>query len=284
MSVLTLVDLSMLVHAMFHVGKNPNTKPPDDPYDVAERVMTKGDRLKEWLINSPSMGGKFEGGKFVAVFDQPQPRQLFRTWFAPTHKSTRTQHETLEEAETATRQAYENSSEWHSITASHLLECDDLIASMAKAHDGVVVIYSADRDYHQCLEGKRVVILKKCNKEVGGDFQPIWFTEEDLYKKHSVRPDQWAQWQAIVGAKDDVPGWNGAGPGMASKILQLPDVKVDLLDLDPRVKMNKTQAESYPEFCSNYDNLMMVRTLRTTVPVSGFLESVYKDKNDESET
>lgn len=263
-----LADMSMLVHSFFHVGANPRTESPDDPYDVAERVMHKGDDLRKWLLE------KFPEMEFVAVFDQPRPRKLFRHDLVPEYKSSRTQHETLEEAESATLAAYENSADWHTIKATYGLECDDIVASIASQYEGKVVIYSQDRDFHQCLESGRVNILKKCNKELDGSFDPQWFTAERLNEQHGVTPEQWPVYQAMVGGKDDVPGWGGCGPKKAVEVLSLGGVRIDLLDMDERVAMNKTQRASYPQFSNDYERIMLVRTLRKDVPAGEFIKTL----------
>lgn len=270
-----LCDVSMLIHSFFHVGANPNTESPDDPYDVAERVMRKGDDLRKWLRSKE----QFKDMEFVAVFDQPHPRKLFRCELMPSYKSGRTSHETLHEAEAATLAAYKQSSDWHTVAATYGLECDDFIASIAAQYDGQVIIYSQDRDYHQCLEDKRVMILKKCNKEMDVGFVPEWFSTKDLVEKHGLAPEQWSLYQAMLGGKDSVMGWGGCGPKKASEVLSLDNVRVDLLDQDERVKMNKTQRASYPEFSNQFERIMFVRALKRDVPAGDFLKSIRKESD-----
>ena len=129
MSVLFLADLSHVIHAFYHIHANPNTRPPNDEYDVCERVILKLDDLVpfiETFLVAANVAGPYH---FVAVFDRPKPRDLFRTYLLPEYKQSRTKHEGLDEIEASILAAVKQCDRWLSVVAPPLMESDDMIAS-----------------------------------------------------------------------------------------------------------------------------------------------------------
>ncbi|MEM0965646.1 MAG: 5'-3' exonuclease H3TH domain-containing protein [Verrucomicrobiota bacterium] len=102
------------------------------------------------------------------------------------------------------------------------VEADDLIASAAKLigeSGGEAVIVSADKDMAQCIGGPVTQLLPPptANPRLG------WRTldESGVQEKFGVRPDQIADYLALVGdTSDNIPGLSGVGPKTASNWLR----------------------------------------------------------------
>ena len=95
-------------------------------------------------------------------------------------------------------------------------EADDLLASYGKQFDGRVSISSADKDLRQCLSDKCNMLLdvEWSEDETSGDMVPEykWLSGKSHTEATGIRPDQWAEYQAIMG--DNVDGIRGvAGVG-----------------------------------------------------------------------
>jgi 5'-3' exonuclease len=91
-------------------------------------------------------------------------------------------------------------------------EADDLLASFAKQFDGRVSISSADKDLRQCLSDECNMLLDVTwsEDETSGDMVPEykWLSGKSHTEATGIRPDQWAEYQAIMG--DPVDGIKGA--------------------------------------------------------------------------
>jgi 5'-3' exonuclease len=111
-------------------------------------------------------------------------------------------------------------------------EADDLLASFAAAamaSGQKCVLCSADKDLYQCLRSGQVSILKNFKTErltLDGVshvrlYEPQWVTEAALLLAHGLRPDQWIDYQCLVGESgDNVPGCPGWGPKYAGELLK----------------------------------------------------------------
>jgi len=91
-------------------------------------------------------------------------------------------------------------------------EADDLLASYGKQFDGRVSISSADKDLRQCLSDECNMLLDVTwsEDETSGDMIPDykWLSARSHTEATGIRPDQWAEYQAIMG--DPVDGIKGA--------------------------------------------------------------------------
>ncbi len=97
------------------------------------------------------------------------------------------------------------------------VEADDYIASLARraaAADWIVVIASSDKDFMQ-LVSDRIGLLNP-NDKSGAVWKP-----EQVWSKTGVRPDQVADWLALMGdAVDNIPGVPGVGTKTAAELLK----------------------------------------------------------------
>lgn len=100
------------------------------------------------------------------------------------------------------------------VTNGH--EADDCIASLANrfASSVPVVIVSGDKDLKQCLS-ENVVMWDPGAKE------EKLLTASEFENEHMVKPDQWADVQALIGdSSDNIPGVPGIGPKTALQIFE----------------------------------------------------------------
>jgi DNA polymerase I len=95
-------------------------------------------------------------------------------------------------------------------------EADDLLATLA--HLGVkrgrrVILASGDKDLRQCLVEGKVTQLRSFDTAYNGFCNPVWYTAKTLLDETGLRPEQWADYQALCGdSGDGVPGCEGWGP------------------------------------------------------------------------
>ena len=130
-------------------------------------------------------------------------------------------------------------------------ESDDLLASYAKQFQGRVTILSQDKDLKQCLSDKCNILLdvEWEEDETSGEVIPKykWLSAKQLVEATGLRPDQWSDYQAIMG--DNVDGIKGA-PGIGQKIAADLIKEFGTLDAvlkaaaaeDERIKQKKREA------------------------------------------
>ncbi len=96
------------------------------------------------------------------------------------------------------------------------VEADDLIAGQAMAQKKYrpVVIMASDKDLRQLLDDDVVMW------DPGGKKEVI-MTVDDFRKSTGLEPEQWPDYQALVGdSSDNIPGVPGVGPKTASLIME----------------------------------------------------------------
>lgn len=106
-------------------------------------------------------------------------------------------------------------------------EADDILATLsdaARAEGCRVVIYSNDKDLHQCIEdGEVCQLLKVARVRAGnkGHLQFDWRSAKDLDVEFGVSPRQWVDYKCLVGdPSDNIAGVNKIGGQTASRLLQ----------------------------------------------------------------
>ena len=153
-------------------------------------------------------------------------------------------------------------------------EADDVLASYAARFDGRVTILSQDKDLKQCLGERCNILLDVTWSEdpTSGDMLPEyhWLSAKQLKEETGLRPDQWADYQAIWG--DPVDGIKGA-PGIGEKGAK--DIIVEFESVcaavqaarqdDERIKPKKR--ESLIELAERLDVVRQLVTLRTDLDI-----------------
>ena len=103
---------------------------------------------------------------------------------------------------------------FHSI-AKPGFEADDVIASLtieAKKKGYTVRVVSHDKDLYQLIDDSKVVLVDAIKRKE--------IDEKECIEKYGIRPDQFTDYQAILGdSADNVPGVKGIGKVGAQKLL-----------------------------------------------------------------
>jgi 5'-3' exonuclease len=156
-------------------------------------------------------------------------------------------------------------------------EADDVMASYATQFDGKVTLLCADKDVRQCLSNKCNMLtdVEWTEDETSGDMLPNykWLTAKTNTEATGIRPDQWADYQAIMGDNTDgIKGAPGIGEKGAATLIQtfgtLDNVIQAARDNDERLKPR--QRESLLELAERLDIVRQLVTLRTdlTLPTT----------------
>ncbi|MFP4169088.1 MAG: DNA polymerase I [Desulfonatronovibrionaceae bacterium] len=137
------------------------------------------------------------------------------------------------------------------------VEADDCIASLCERFKSIypVVIVGSDKDLYQCL-GDWVYLWDPGKKENG------IVTAETVLKKQGMKPEQWPDYQALIGdSSDNIPGVPGIGPKTAAKILHtcpsLEDVREHFTRLG---KAERKKLEPYLDEIFVYRELTGLKT------------------------
>lgn len=151
-------------------------------------------------------------------------------------------------------------------------EADDVLATAAFAarSQGLrCVIASPDKDLRQCLVQGQVTILKSW-KGHARNFKPECLTAAALESEYGICPDQWIDYQCLVGdATDGIRGAEGIGPKTASKLLFEAGSIERLLEnrwLSPLLAKSERLWISLKEFEGRLPIVRQLVTLRTDVP------------------
>ncbi|MFO7816128.1 MAG: DNA polymerase I [Thermodesulfobacteriota bacterium] len=121
------------------------------------------------------------------------------------------------------------------------IEADDCIASLSHRFRTIypVVIVGSDKDLYQCLDSDVYLWDPGKKNQV--------YAGEDVLKTQGLRPEQWPDYQALVGdSSDNIPGVPGIGPKTAAKILATCPSLEDIRDHFSRLgKAEKRKLEPY---------------------------------------
>ncbi len=143
------------------------------------------------------------------------------------------------------------------VDVSEGVEADDLIASMAarcKAERPVIIV-GADKDLRQCLDSNVIIWDPMAKREK-------LETLESFIKETGLRPEQWPDFQAVIGdSSDNIPGVPGVGPKTAAKIFErLPDIEALTKGLDQLTPAERKKVEPHVEQLFTYRTLTTLRT------------------------
>ncbi len=154
------------------------------------------------------------------------------------------------------------------------MEGDDVMASYAKQFDGRVTLLSQDKDMRQCLSDTCNILLdvEWTEDETTGDARPDykWLTAKTHTEATGIRPDQWTEYQSIMGDNvDGVKGVIGIGEKGASDLIKefgsVEEVIAAAKDDDERIRPKKREA--LIEFEGKLEVTRKLVTLRTDLPL-----------------
>lgn len=205
------IDGTNWIHQLWHAM---SASKPDQVLDAAMRRLAA---IVNW-VESPDRKPRLECSQVLVCFD----RRSFRADLSPCYKGTRPPKpqgliETLAKAEPAfDRQA--------TSAAVDGYEADDLLATLAQVavqSGAQCILASPDKDLRQCLRSGQVSILASCSVQRGVMVSPDWWKASRLQEDYGLRPEQWADYQALVGEKgDNVEGCASVGPKTAAAMLE----------------------------------------------------------------
>jgi len=138
-------------------------------------------------------------------------------------------------------------------------EADDVMATLAAAASGVVLMATSDKDLFQLI-GERVFMISpsKAGVKMGA---------AEVQEKTGVRPEKIVEWLALTGdTVDNIPGVPGVGPKTAAKLLaQFGSLEQLWAKLDevPSLKLREALAAHRADVTRNVELV----TLRRDLPV-----------------
>jgi DNA polymerase-1 len=201
----------------------------------------------------------------VACFDQGPS---FRHLLEPTYKAQRPPAD--EALRAGLRDAAEHlRAEGMPVLAGEQLEADDWIASVCHAAVAAgcqAIIVSADKDVRQCLREGQVSLAYQVTVQWGQP-QTRWLTAASLQERWGVRPDQWIDYQALVGDRcDGIRGAEGIGPKTAARLLTLAGSLDRLLAAPDGYTANRKELAALREFRERAALVRRLVALRTDGP------------------
>jgi 5'-3' exonuclease len=174
------------------------------PAMVRERLAKMVDRL-----NPESVIVAFDSG------------ECFRHEILPSYKSDRTRLAGIDVAIATAKKQLKKAG--YQILVAPGFEADDIIATCAK--DAVeagakAIMYSADKDLHQCILEGKINQCRKCEVKDNDALEFTWRTSKGLFVEFGVYPSQWVDWKCMVGdPTDKIPGVDHVGRETAARLL-----------------------------------------------------------------
>jgi DNA polymerase-1 len=136
-------------------------------------------------------------------------------------------------------------------------EADDVIATLTTRykHDSPVVIVGSDKDLRQCLDTS-VVLWDP------GQRTEKLITLQDFTQDEGLSPNQWPDYQALIGdSSDNIPGVPGVGPKTAKKLLaRYPTLEAIQTNFD------HLSAAEQKKLALHMDNVFLYRQLTRLKP------------------
>ena len=153
-----------------------------------------------------------------------------------------------------------------------VLKRDDCIATIVRHSSNRIAIASGDKDLNQMLEPDRVTILRKCKRNFG-NLQCDWMTAARLKKDTGLAPNQWVDYQTLVGdSTDKIAGCKGVGP-KAAKALLSSCGSLDAFYAKPfGANITKSARAKVLAFKPDREHVRSLVELRRDVPIEHYLE------------
>lgn len=155
------------------------------------------------------------------------------------------------------------------------MEGDDVMASLAKQFGGRVTLVTQDKDCRQCLSQKCNILLDVEWHEdpTSGKHLPDykWLSASEHREQTGIPPEQWTQYQALMGdTVDGIKGAIGIGAKGAKDLIHAFGTAAAAIEAakaeDESIPPKKRQA--LIEFESKLDTTLQLVTLRTDLDVS----------------
>lgn len=213
--------------------------------------------------------------RIIVAFD-PVDGSSFRREIFPEYKQKpngkkRDRPEGLDDALKAARQAcWDECVDCVSVPG---FEADDVIATVVAGAVSIgrrCVIFSSDKDLRQCLVAGSV---SQCTslKLSRGDLETKWMTAEKTLAEFGVSPEQWIDYQSMVGdTSDNYKGVVGIGDVGATKLLSRYGTLDHLIQRETGNKWASKEALKViaAHESGTLDVMRTLATLRSDVPIS----------------
>ena len=209
-----LLDSSGPLHARFHACTEPRVAVVDGkPVDVAA-LYSYCDYLRK-------VAQEIEYDHLIHVVD-PDGGSAHRVVLYPDYKAHRPPtHPALAAQKALLKPLLEAFG--HTVVRRQGIESDDLIGALARkyaARGDEVLVITSDKDLMQLVKDGEVCLARYVDGGYGKKTHDF-YEEADVEKKFGVRPDQVADWLALVGdTTDNIPGVHKVGEKTATKWLQ----------------------------------------------------------------
>ena len=146
-------------------------------------------------------------------------------------------------------------------------EADDVMATLAAAASGVVLMATSDKDLFQLI-GERVFMISP--SKAGVRMGPA-----EVQEKTGVRPEKIVEWLALTGdTVDNIPGVPGVGPKTAAKLLaQFGSLEQLWAKLDevPSQKLREALAAHRADVTRNVELVRLRRDLPVPVAIDSMV-------------
>lgn len=211
-----LIDSSAVLYRCFH-GYPPQMAqlPPRGHFvDVAA--------LTGYLQYTRNLERDFSFDRIVHVLD-PEGGSKHRLALYPAYKATRPPADPIFTAQKILLQKV-LAAFGQRFLCLRGVESDDVLATLAEHHaargDKVLVV-SPDKDLLQLVRGDSIGVARRSDRDDGMGKTHEVFTEEGVFASLGVRPDQVADYLAMIGdTADNIPGIHKVGKKTAAKWLE----------------------------------------------------------------
>ncbi len=124
-------------------------------------------------------------------------------------------------------------------------EADDVIASLTKIYDGLIYIYSADKDMFQLVEDGRVIAIRPKR----GRHEEKFFDEEGVFESFKVSSKNFVCYQCFRGdSVDNVPGVPRLPSSLIARLSEEYGTPEKIYENLGSEKLTKFQRDSMMEF------------------------------------
>lgn len=221
---------------------------------------------EEFLRRLQAIVDTWKPSRLIVAFDSDNS---FRKQLSPEYKANRKEHDPgLVEGlkELPNKIAEQGKAVW--ITADGF-EGDDILASIANhaVRSGEkCVLCTSDKDVRQCLVPGLVTICRDL-KISFGKIQPTWMTADDLMTKVGLTPEQWRDYQVLVGdPTDGITGCPKIGDVTAQKLLREKGNLLEVMANPHACTCSDRQKYELVEFSKRVKLVLDLVTLRRDVP------------------
>lgn len=212
---IVLLDSSGVLHRCFHGYPHERLANVDGKKMDVAGVYGYVEHLRK-------IANEFEYDRLIHIMD-PDGGSAHRFAMYPQYKGKRSPTHPVLCAQKALLQMVLESLN-QTVVRINGVESDDVIASLAQKfyeRGDEVLILTSDKDLMQLVKDGKVVLARYVEQGPGLSKTYEFYEEQDVQQKFGVRPDQIADWLALVGdAVDNIPGVPKVGEKTATKWLE----------------------------------------------------------------